>query len=84
VARVGDERALVFQPLLEAGEHLVQGAAKPLDLVAAVGQRQPCADITGGDRRRSSAHRLDRAKRGRREQVAGGRRDEQRERPAEE
>ena len=43
VARVGDERALAFEGGFEPGEHLVQPAAEPCDLVVCPGdgRRRP-------------------------------------------
>ena len=36
VAGVGEECALAYQTVLEAIEHLVQGAAQPVDLIDAL------------------------------------------------
>src|SRR5581483_3960179 len=81
VAGVRDEAALALETRLEPAEHLVQRLAQALELVAGRRHGQPLAWCLGGDRRRTSAHRLDRAEREAGEQVAGPGREEERDRP---
>ena len=85
VAGVGHEAALPRETRLESGEHLVQRHSEPADLVAALGQRQPAArDARVETSAALPAHRLDRTQRRAREEVAGERREQERERPDDE
>ena len=81
-AGVGDESPLVLEGRLEPLEHLVERLGEPRDLVARRRYRQPAARSRRRDRARLAPHRLDRPKRGAREQVPAERREQQRERRA--
>ena len=61
VPGLGDEVALAVQSKLEAGEHLVERRAQPLELVAGRGHRQARAGAVGRDLLRPASHRLHRA-----------------------
>jgi hypothetical protein len=80
VAGIGDERTLTLQGILESAEHRVQRLAKTAQLIATVGYRQPTSGLGIGDRRRLAPHRLHWAQRRAGHQVAGGRRQQQRDR----
>ena len=82
VAGVGDERALALERLLEPREHLVERRPEAADLVVGRADRQARARLVGPDRGGAAAHPLDRAQRGGGRPVAGQRREQQRDRPA--
>ena len=76
VAGVRNELALPLERRFEPVEHLVQGLAETLQLVASWRNREPLTRSVGRDRRGSPAHRLDLPKGDPRQQIAGARRKE--------
>ena len=80
MACIRDESPLALERALESGEHFVQPAAKPGDLVVGERNGQSATRARRRDRRSALAHPLDRSQRGGREQIAGKRGEHQRDR----
>ena len=84
VAGLRDEAALAFERRLEASEHLVEGRAEALELVAGRRHGQALAGPVSRDSRRAATHRLDRAQARSGEQVAQSRCEHERDRARQE
>ena len=84
MAGVGDEAALADQAGFEAGKHVVERLPQPEDLVVGPWERELASGRVGRDLRRPPTHHLDRAEQSACKQVAGNRREHERDRPADE
>ena len=84
MARVGDEAALADQAGFEAGKHVVERLSQSEDLVVGPWKRELAARRLGRDLRCPPTHQLDRAQQSAGKQVAGNRREHERDRPADE